>query len=74
MSNGTVSAIGLTVKQGSRAAVLGRSISCRCDIGEVGFKHIESFIDESDGERCERFALDGAIGSSLLASTAMPDR
>ncbi|RWK75739.1 MAG: N-acetyltransferase, partial [Mesorhizobium sp.] len=28
--------------------------------------------DEFDGERCERFALDGDIGSSLLASNAMP--
>lgn len=42
--------------------------------GEVsGFKHIETFIDESDGERCEPFALGGDIGSSLLASNAMPD-
>lgn len=42
-------------------------------LAKLGFKHIESFIDESDGERCERFALDGDIGSSLLASNAMPD-
>ncbi|WP_244749939.1 GNAT family N-acetyltransferase [Mesorhizobium sp. L-2-11] len=32
-------------------------------LAKLGFKHIESFIDESDGERCERFALDGDIGS-----------
>jgi ribosomal-protein-alanine N-acetyltransferase len=41
-------------------------------LAKLGFKHSESFIDESDGERCERFALDGDIGSSLLASNAMP--
>lgn len=28
-------------------------------LAKLGFQHIESFIDESDGERCERFALDG---------------
>lgn len=38
-------------------------------LAKLGFKHSESFIDESDGERCERFALDRDIGSSLLAST-----
>lgn len=31
-------------------------------LAKLGFKHIESFIDEADGERCERFALDGDIG------------
>nr|WP_292542938.1 GNAT family N-acetyltransferase [Mesorhizobium sp.] len=41
-------------------------------LAKLGFKHIDSFIDEFDGERCERFALDGDIGSSLLASNAMP--
>ena len=35
-------------------------------LAKLGFKHIESFVDESDGERCERFAHDGDIGSSLL--------
>ena len=42
-------------------------------LAKLDFKHIESFIDDSDGERCERFALDGDIGSSLLARNAMPD-
>ena len=42
-------------------------------LAKLGFKHIESFIDETDGERCERLALDGDIGSSLLASNPMPD-
>ena len=42
-------------------------------LAKLGFKHIESFIDETDGERCERFALDGDIRSSLLASNPMPD-
>ncbi|MGX5826764.1 GNAT family N-acetyltransferase [Mesorhizobium sp. 43Arga] len=41
-------------------------------LAKLGFKHIESFIDESDGERCERFALDADIGSLLSASNAMP--
>jgi ribosomal-protein-alanine N-acetyltransferase len=41
-------------------------------LAKLGFKHIESVIDESDGERCQRFALDGDIGSSLLASNAIP--
>ncbi|MBZ9810478.1 GNAT family N-acetyltransferase [Mesorhizobium sp. BR1-1-9] len=40
---------------------------------KLGFKHVESFIDESDGERCERFTLDADIGPSLLASNAMPN-
>ncbi len=42
-------------------------------LAKLGFKHIESFIDESDGEPCERFAPDGDIGLSLLANNAMPD-
>ncbi|MER8385550.1 GNAT family N-acetyltransferase [Mesorhizobium sp. M1428] len=42
-------------------------------LAKLGFKHIESLIDESHGERCQRFALDGEVGSSLLASNAMPD-
>lgn len=42
-------------------------------LAKLGFKHIESFIDDSDGERCERLALDGKIGSSLLASNTMPN-
>ena len=42
-------------------------------LAKLGFKNIESFVDESDEERCERFALDGDIGSSLLTSNAMPD-
>ncbi|TGV63147.1 N-acetyltransferase, partial [Mesorhizobium sp. M00.F.Ca.ET.158.01.1.1] len=28
--------------------------------------------DESDGEHCERFALDADVGTSLLAGDAMP--
>jgi len=36
-------------------------------LAKLGFKHIESFIDESDGERCERFALDAGNGCSLRA-------
>jgi ribosomal-protein-alanine N-acetyltransferase len=43
-------------------------------LAKLGFKHIESFIDVFDGERCERFALDADIGSSLLTSKATPDR
>jgi len=43
-------------------------------LAKLGFRHIESFIDVADGERCERFALDANIGSSLLARNAMPDR
>lgn len=41
-------------------------------LAKLGFRHIESFIDDTDGERCERFALD--IRSSLLAGHTMPDR
>lgn len=40
-------------------------------LAKLGFKLIESFIDESDGECCERFVLDGDTGKSLLASNAM---
>lgn len=28
-------------------------------LAKLGFKHVGSFIDEADGERCERFTLDG---------------
>ena len=43
-------------------------------LAKLGFKHIESFIDESDGEHCERLALEAAIGSSSSARKAMRDR
>jgi len=35
-------------------------------LAKLGFEHIESFIDNTDGEHCERFSLDADIGSSLL--------
>lgn len=36
-------------------------------LAKFGFKHVESFIDASDGERCERFALDRDAFENLRA-------
>jgi len=41
-------------------------------LAKLGFRHVESFVDESDGERCERFALDGNGRSSRLAGDMSP--
>lgn len=54
------------------AEAVSRNFASLRILAKLGFKHTESFIDESDGERCERFVLDGEIGSSLLASNTMP--
>ncbi|KAA3451519.1 N-acetyltransferase [Mesorhizobium sp. SARCC-RB16n] len=60
----------LALEQVTAEAVARNSASLRI-LAKLGFKHIESFIDEADGEHCERFALDADVGS--LASNAMPD-
>lgn len=54
------------------AEAAARNVASRRILAKLGFKHIESFIDESDGERCERLALDTDNGSSLSSSYAMP--
>jgi ribosomal-protein-alanine N-acetyltransferase len=41
-------------------------------LAKLGFRHVESFVDESDGERCERFALAGNGRSSRLAGDMSP--
>lgn len=33
-------------------------------LAKLGFRHVESFIDDFDGERCERLALDGKSGAT----------
>lgn len=45
------------------AEAVARNFASLRILAKLGFKHIESFIDESDGEHCERFALDGGIES-----------
>ncbi|UCI21799.1 GNAT family N-acetyltransferase [Mesorhizobium sp. B2-1-8] len=57
----------LALEQVTAEAVTRNVASLRI-LAKLGFKHIESFIDESDGEHCQRFALDADIGTSLLAS------
>ncbi|MBT1157141.1 GNAT family N-acetyltransferase [Aminobacter anthyllidis] len=61
----------LTLQQVTAEAVARNFASLRI-LAKLGFKHVESYIDESDGERCERFALDGDIGKALLSSNTMP--
>lgn len=46
----------LALEQVTAEAVARNSASLRI-MAKLGFKHVESFIDASDGERCERFAL-----------------
>ncbi|MFZ5675666.1 MAG: GNAT family N-acetyltransferase [Pseudomonadota bacterium] len=52
----------LALEQVEAEAAARNSASLRI-LGKLGFKHVESFIDESDGEHCERFALVGDAGS-----------
>ncbi|WP_246673946.1 GNAT family N-acetyltransferase [Mesorhizobium sp. B2-3-13] len=52
------------------AEAAARNVASLRILAKLGFKHIESFVDESDGEHCERFALDADDGTSLLASQA----
>lgn len=49
------------------AEAAARNLASLRILAKFGFKHIESFIDASDGESCERFALDRDVGLSLLA-------
>jgi ribosomal-protein-alanine N-acetyltransferase len=62
----------LALQQVTAEAVARNFTSLRI-LAKLGFKHIESYIDESDGERCERFALDRDIGKALLSCNTMPD-
>lgn len=43
-------------------------------LAKLGFRHVESFVDESDGEPCQRLVLGGEVGPPLPESEAMPDR
>lgn len=63
----------LALEQVTAVAVTRNAASLRILV-KLGFRHIESYIDESDGEHCGRFALDRAIGSLQPAGNAMPDR
>lgn len=55
------------------AEAVARNLASLRMLAKLGFKRIESFVDESDGEPCERLALGGDIGKSFLASNAMSD-
>lgn len=55
----------LALEQVTAEAVARNSASLRI-LAKLGFRHIESFIDETDGEHCERFALDGRRRSIML--------
>ncbi|WP_246672931.1 GNAT family N-acetyltransferase [Mesorhizobium sp. B2-3-11] len=52
------------------AEAAARNVASLRILAKLGFKHVDSFIDESDGERCERFVLDADIGTSVLANQA----
>ncbi|AGB45310.1 acetyltransferase, ribosomal protein N-acetylase [Mesorhizobium australicum WSM2073] len=52
------------------AEAAARNIASLRILAKLGFKHVGSFIDESDGEQCERFVLDARIGPLVLANQA----
>ncbi|MDG4895357.1 GNAT family N-acetyltransferase [Mesorhizobium sp. WSM4976] len=49
------------------AEAAARNLASLRILAKVGFKHMESFIDASDDEPCQRFVLDAGIGLRLLA-------
>lgn len=49
-----------------RAEAAARNLASLRILAKLGFSHVESFIDETDGERCERLALDAGAASSLF--------
>ncbi|MBZ9996143.1 GNAT family N-acetyltransferase [Mesorhizobium sp. BH1-1-4] len=59
----------LALEQVTAEAAARNAASLRI-LAKLGFRHVESFIDEADGERCERFVLDAGVGTSPLASQA----
>jgi ribosomal-protein-alanine N-acetyltransferase len=56
----------LALEQVTAEAVVRNLASLRI-LAKFGFKHTENFIDASDGERCERFALDRDAFEKLRA-------
>ncbi|MBZ9979306.1 GNAT family N-acetyltransferase [Mesorhizobium sp. BR-1-1-10] len=44
------------------AEAAARNVASLRILAKLGFTHVDSFIDESDGEQCERFVLDAHIG------------
>lgn len=54
------------------AEAAARNVASRRILAKLGFKHIESFIDQSHGERCERLALYADDESSLSPSYTTP--
>ncbi|TPL79977.1 GNAT family N-acetyltransferase [Mesorhizobium sp. B2-3-12] len=59
----------LALEQVTAEAAARNAASLRI-MAKLGFRHVESFIDEADGERCERFVLDADVGTSVLANQA----
>lgn len=59
----------LALEQVSAEAATRNSASLHL-LAKLGFRHVGSFVDGSDGERCERFALGRKDGSPLSASNA----
>ncbi|WP_296745905.1 GNAT family N-acetyltransferase [Mesorhizobium sp.] len=49
-----------------RAEAAARNLASLRILAKLGFNHVESFIDETDGGRCERLVLDGDAASSLF--------
>lgn len=49
------------------AEAAARNLASLRILAKFGFKHMESFIDASDDEPCQRFVLDAGIGLRLLA-------
>lgn len=54
----------LALDQATAEAVARNLASLRI-LAKLGFKHVDSFIDESDGERCEHLVLYPGIGPSV---------
>ncbi|MBZ9683587.1 MULTISPECIES: GNAT family N-acetyltransferase [unclassified Mesorhizobium] len=52
------------------AEAAARNVASLRILAKLGFKHVDSFIDESDGEQCERFVLAAHIGPLVLANQA----
>lgn len=47
-----------------------RNVASLRILAKLGFTHVESFIDGSDGERCGRFVLDADAGSLACPVTS----
>ncbi|RWE74018.1 GNAT family N-acetyltransferase [Mesorhizobium sp.] len=54
------------------AEAAARNLASLRMLTKFGFRHVESFVDPSDDEPCQRFVLDAGIGLRLLAGGEAP--